>query len=156
MRLDSDLANAIGGVYFDSGTIRSLAELGIDTGEDGKLTFDKSKFQSAYASNSADVTEFFTDETRGIAGKVDTVLESLVGRDNSVLVTQMIPLQRQVDNYSTDINNWNTRLATIQDRLLNQFYQMDSIVATIENNLSVISQISYISANGSSSSTSSD
>jgi flagellar hook-associated protein 2 len=155
LRLDSEIANAVGGIYFNSGSIRSLAEIGITTNEDGTLTFDKSIFQTAYANNSADVTEFFTDEDRGIAGKFDKVLESLVGEDNSLLMTRLESLQRQVDNYTTDINNWNTRLAKIQDRLLNQFYQMESIVTSIRSNLTAISQIQYIAFNSSSSSGSS-
>jgi flagellar capping protein FliD len=53
-------------------------------------------------------------------------------------------VQKQVDSYTTDIDNWNTRLSKIQDRLLNQFYTLESTVSSIRNNLSAISQIQYI------------
>jgi len=117
----------------------------VTTGEDGKLTFDKSRFQAAYAANPDDVQDFFTQDDRGFAIQTDSLLESLVGKDNSLLVNRLDSLQRQVDNYDTDINHWNDRLAKIQDRLLNEFYLMESIVTSIKNNLSAISQIQYIS-----------
>ena len=53
-------------------------------------------------------------------------------------------LQRQVDRYTTDINSWNDRLSRIQDNLLSEFYQMESIVSSIKNNLTAIGQIQYI------------
>jgi flagellar hook-associated protein 2 len=144
LHLDSDLSQAISGGYFNDGTVRSLAELGVDVDDQGKLSFDKTKFQARYDADSAGVTEFFTDEQRGFATRTDTLLESLVGKDNSLLVTRLDSLQKQVDDYTTDINNWNSRLAKIQDRLLNEFYTMESVVSSIKDNLNAISQIQYI------------
>jgi flagellar hook-associated protein 2 len=144
LHLDSDLSQAISGSYFNDGSIRSLAELGVSVDDQGKLSFSKSQFQDEFDADPEAVTEFFTDDKRGFAVKTDAVLESLVGKDNSLLVTRLDSLQRQVDSYTTDINNWNDRLAKIQDRLLNEFYTMESIVSSIKNNLSAISQIQYI------------
>jgi flagellar hook-associated protein 2 len=144
LHLDSDLANAVGGTYFNDGSIRSLAELGVTIGEDGHLSFDKSVFQAAYNANPDDVKEFFTEDKRGFAIQADSMLESLVGQDNSLLVTREEALQRQVDSYTIDINAWNNRLANIQDSLLNEFYQMDALVSSIKANASALSQIQYI------------
>ncbi len=154
LRLDSDLARAVGGIYFNSGTVRSLAELGVTTSEDGKLVFDKSRFEAAYNNNPADITEFFSDETRGFAQLTDKLMESLVGKDDSMLLTRFESLQRQVDTYTNDIEKWGLRLVKVQDRLLNQFYRMESIVTSIRNNLTAVSQIQYISPVSSSSSSS--
>ncbi len=151
LRLDSDLARAVGGTYFNGGTVRSLAQLGVTPGEDGKLTFDKSLFEAAYNDNPADITEFFSDETRGFAQLTDKLMESLVGKDDSVLITRFESLQRQVDTYTNDIEKWGLRLTKIQERLFNQFFQMESIVTSIRNNLTAISQIQYISPVSSSS-----
>jgi flagellar capping protein FliD len=144
LHLDSDLSRALTGSYFNDGSIRSLAELGVSIDDQGKLSFSKSEFQTKFNADPEAVTEFFTDENRGFAVKTDAMLESLVGKDNSLLVTRLDSLQRQVDDYTTDINNWNIRLAKIQDRLLNEFFNMESVVASIKNNLSAISQIQFI------------
>jgi flagellar hook-associated protein 2 len=144
LNLDSDLANAVGGTYFNDGSIRSLAELGVTIGQDGHLTFDKSVFQAKYNANPTDVTDFFTQDKRGFAIQTDSMLESLVGENNSLLVSREQALQAQSDDYTQQINDWNTRLANIQDNLLNQFYQMDALVSSIKNSASAISQIQYI------------
>ena len=77
---------------------------------------------------------------------------SLRGEDNSLLVTRSESLQRQVDDYTRDISNWDARLSRIQDRLTNEFYNMESIVSSIKNNLTAIGQIQYIPPISSSSS----
>src|SRR5262245_26957803 len=144
LQLDSQLSQAISGTYFNDGAVHSLAELGVDIDDQGKLSFDKSVFQERFDADAAGITEFFTDDKRGFAVKTDTLLESLVGKDNSLLVNRIDSLQKQVDNYSADIDDWNSRLDKIQDRLLNEFYTMESIVTSIKDNLSFISQIQYI------------
>jgi flagellar hook-associated protein 2 len=156
LHLDSDLANAVGGTYFNDGGIRSLAALGVTIGQDGKLSFDKSIFQAAYNANPDDVKEFFTEDKRGFAIQTDSLLESLVGQDNSLLVTREEALQRQFDSYGSDISAWNDRLANIQDSLLNEFYQMDALVSSIKANASALSQIQYIAPVSSSSTNSSN
>src|SRR4029078_6606608 len=144
VQLDSQLSQTISATYFNDGTIRSLAELGVDIDDQGKLSFDKSVFQDRFDDDPAGITEFFTDDTPGFAVKTDTLLESLVGKDNSLLVNRIDSLQKQVDNYSADIDNWNTRLDKIQEQLRNEFFTMESIVSSIKSNLSAISQIQYI------------
>jgi len=144
LHMDSDVSHAIFDTYFNDGAIRSLAELGVSADDQGKLSFDKSVFTDRFDSDPTGVTEFFTDERRGFAVKTDALMESLVGKDNSLLVTRLEAMQKQVDTYTTDINNWNTRLASIQNRLLNEFYNMESVVSSIKNNLTAISQIQYI------------
>jgi flagellar hook-associated protein 2 len=144
LHLDSDLSQAISSSYFNDGSVRSLGELGVSIDDQGKLTFDKSQFTASFNADSAGITEFFTDDKRGFAVKTDALLESLVGKDNSLFIARLDSLQKRVDNYTTDINNWNLRLAKIQDRLTNEFNQMENIVGSIKNNLGFLSQIQFI------------
>src|SRR5205807_2286730 len=48
LHVDSDLSRALSATYFNSGSIHSLAELGITADDKGQLSFDKSKFQEKY------------------------------------------------------------------------------------------------------------
>jgi len=144
LQLDSSLAAAVTGTYFGSSSVRSLAELGVSVDQDGSLAFDQTQFQSRFAADPQGVTQFFTADKQGFAIQTDNLLESLVGKDNSLLVNRVDSLQRQVDDYTSQINDWNTRLSAIQDRMLNEYYQMDSLVGSIKNNLSLVSQITYV------------
>jgi flagellar hook-associated protein 2 len=155
LHVDSDLSNALTGTYFNNGSVHSLAELGITADDKGHLSFDKSKFQDKFNSDADGVTKFFTDTDFGAANKLDKVLESLVGENNSLLVSRTASLQTQIDDMGQRIDDWNTRLAKEQDRLLNQFYNLETIVGSIRNNLNYINQINYISLFGNSTSSAS-
>src|SRR5205823_3226965 len=113
LHLDSDLAQAISGSHFNSGSIRTLAELGVSIDDQGKLSFSKSEFQAKFNSDPQSAIEFFTDDQHGFAVTTDKLLESLVGENKSLLATRAESLQRQVDDYTHDIDNWNTRLTRI-------------------------------------------
>jgi flagellar hook-associated protein 2 len=155
LHLDGDLSRAIFDNYFSGGSIHSLAELGITADDQGHLSFDKSLFQSKYDASSSNVTKFFTDTSGGAAVKIDKLLESLVGENNSLLVTKAGSLQTQIDNFGQQINDWNKRLSAEQDRLLNQFYNSETLIASIRNNLSFINQIQFVSLSGTTSTTNS-
>src|SRR5207247_7922056 len=120
-----------------------------DTGE---LSFDKSKIKDKQNADAEGVTKFFTDSNNGVAGKLDKVLESLVGENNSLLVSRASALQKQIDDAGQRIDDWNTRLDKQKERLLNQFYTLETIVGSIRNNLNYINQIQYISLFGNSNS----
>jgi hypothetical protein len=79
-----------------------------------------------------------------------------VGENDSLLVSRAGALQKQIDDASQQIADWNTRLSNEQDRLLNQFYNLETVVGSIRNNLSFINQIQYISLFGSNSSSNSN
>jgi flagellar hook-associated protein 2 len=144
LRLDNDLSRAISSRYFNDGTIRSLAELGVSIDDKGKLSLDKTKLQAKFDEDPAAVTEFFADEDRGFAGKLDTILESLVGENHSVLVGRVESIQKQLDDAASRIDIWNARLDRERERLMNEFFNLENIVASIKNNLNAISQIQFI------------
>jgi flagellar hook-associated protein 2 len=155
LHLDSDLSHALFDSYFTGGSIQTLAQLGITADDQGHLSFDKSVFQTQYNADSDGVTKFFTDTKNGAAVKIDKLLESLVGENNSLLVGRAATLQAQIDDDTQQIANWNTRLDAEQARLLNQFYTMETVVSSLRNNLSYINQIQFLSLNGSTTSSSS-
>ena len=87
---------------------------------------------------------FFTDEDRGFATKADKLLESIAGRDHSLLVNRIESLQKQIDTYDQRISAWNDRLDKNRERLTNQFYKLEETVAKIQSNLTSINQIQFI------------
>jgi flagellar hook-associated protein 2 len=145
LRLDSDLARALTARYFNDGPIRSLAELGIGIDDQGKLSLDKTKLLAKFNADPQAVTDFFTDEDRGFAGKLDGILESLVGRDRSLLVTRAQTLQTQIEDAGTRIDRWNERLDRSRERLLSQFNRMESIVTSLQSSLQALNQIQVLS-----------
>lgn len=150
IRLDSELSRAVTQRYFASGSVRSFTELGITADDNGKLTFDKTRLQQRFASDAEGLAEFFTDETNGFAAKVDSVLERLVGRNNSALVNRASVLQKQLEDATERIDFLTVTLNKQRERLTMQFYNMELAISKIKSSLSSIESIKYIKADGTS------
>ena len=61
-----------------AGGMRTLGDVGITITDGGKLQFDPTKFQTAYATDSDDVSKLFTDSTSGLGKVIDNSMNSLV------------------------------------------------------------------------------
>lgn len=144
LRIDAAVSGLATGRFANDGAIRSLAELGVSISDQGKLTFDRTKLQARFQADPESVSEFFADEDRGFAAKADKLLETIVGRDNSLLVNRLQTLQRQNEIFDERITAWNARLERRRERLTNQFFKLEEIVARIQNNLTAINQIQFI------------
>jgi flagellar hook-associated protein 2 len=141
LRLDSDLSRFVTGGFTGVGDVQNLAQIGVTIGQDGKLTFDKSKLETLYAANPEGVKKFFSDDKLGFGAKADAMIETLVGRDNSVLVNRSATLDRQVQDLGKRIDALNARLDRRRERLTKEFYNMELAINKIKSNLSAIGQI---------------
>jgi len=144
LRIDTTLSTLATGSFRTSGAVRSLAELGVTLDENGKLSFNKLRFQARYDADPTGVIDFFADKDRGFAKQADDLLERLVGKNQSLLVGRVQTLQRQIDFTQTRIDQWNTRLDRQREQLLSQFYRLEEVVGRIRNNLNAISQMQFI------------
>lgn len=144
LRIDTALGRLTAGSFRTGGPFQSLAEVGVQLDENGKLSFDKLKFQARYEADPEAIIRFFADKEQGFARQADDLLERLVGKDRSLLVGRVQTLQRQLDFTQTRIEQWNTRLDRQRQRLLDQFYRLEEVVGRIRNNLNAISQIQFI------------
>ena len=141
LRLDSDLSRLITGRFFGVGKLQTLAQVGVSVDQAGKLSFDKSKLESAYSADPEGVKKFFSDDKLGFGAKADTAMESLVGLKNSVLVSRSETLNRQVEDIGKRIDSLSARLDHNRDQLTNDFYKMELAINQIKANLSSIGQI---------------
>jgi len=141
LRIDSDLSRLVTGRFFGVGKIQTLAQVGVSVDKDGKLSFDKSKLNDAFAEDPEGVKKFFSDETLGFGAKANKALESLVGEKNSVLVGRSESLSRQVDDLGKRIEQFNARLERSRELLTNDFYNMELAINKIKANLTAIGQI---------------
>ncbi|MCE9526470.1 MAG: flagellar filament capping protein FliD, partial [Planctomycetales bacterium] len=110
LRVESDLSRLVTGRFFGVGKVQSLAQVGVNVDKDGKLSFDKSKLESAYQDDPEGVQKFFGDDKLGFGVKVNAAMETLVGLDNSVLVNRSSTLNNQVEDIAKRIEALNGRL----------------------------------------------
>ncbi len=141
LRLESDLSRLLTGRFSGVGAVQNLAQVGIAVDQDGKLSFDKGKLETLYASDPEGVKKFFNDDTLGFGAKAEAVTESLVGIDNSLLVNRAASLNRQVEDTAERVDALSARLERGREALTLEFYRMELAINKIRANLTSIGQI---------------
>lgn len=149
LRVDMAFGRFFSGTFRGAGSIRSLAQLGIRLNETGKLEFNKTKFEAALAADPEAVQEFFTKESSGFSAKAKAVADSLAGVESGALLNQSNSLQSQIEQNSQRIDTLTTRLDKQRERLLKQFYGMETAIAKLQQNLTALNQLQVIPPLGS-------
>lgn len=127
------------------GGIRRLSEVGIRLSE-GKLTFDETKFRDAYAADPQGVTSFFTDETNGIAKKMESEIERLTDDSTGLLPAREKALENQKTLLNDRVDVLNDRLLRRRDQLLRQFLSMEQALSSLQSQQTALSQLSALSS----------
>ena len=144
LRIDIAYSGLFSRAIRGAGDIGSLGQLGIRLTEQGKLSFDRTKFDAEYSQNSAAVEEFFTTETSGFAARAKTVADSLAGVDGGALLTRSTTLSTQIDQNNSRIASLDLRLSKQRTRLLTQFYNMETTIARLQQNLTALNPLQVI------------
>ncbi len=144
IRVEQSLARLITQRSFRSGRVQTLEQLGVGLDDKGKLSFDKEKFSKILQSNPDDVKSFLTAEKTGLGARAKITLDTLVGEKNSVLVNRSQSLQRTIDLSNNRITALNVRLDRERERLLKQFYDMETNISRIRNNGSGLNQLNAL------------
>jgi flagellar hook-associated protein 2 len=149
LRVDLAFGRFLSGTLRGAGPIKSLAQLGIRLNETGKLEFDKTKFNDALSADPAAVEEFFTKEDFGFSAKAKALADSLAGVESGALLNRSSALQNQIEQNSKRIDSMDVRLDRQRERLLKQFYNMETAIAKLQQNLSALNQLQIIPPLGS-------
>lgn len=144
LRVDQDLSHVVSGQFFGVGNFTSLAAVGISLDNQGKLSLDTDKLQSAFASDPTSLQKLFTDPTSGVAAQFGNALTTLVGDDNSVLPAQTKSLADTIATNKQKIQDMSDALDRQRQTLLDQFAALESTVATLQSNLQALSSFSAI------------
>jgi flagellar hook-associated protein 2 len=144
LQIDSRLSRALTDRYFGLGNYQTLEQLGLSVAEDGKLELNSQKLQAAFEKDPAGVEEFFTNAQSGVAKKVSDVVDRLAGSDDSLLASRSDALQGILAANETRLTRYDEQLERQQERLLMQFYQLESIIAKMQSNLTAVQNLQRI------------
>ena len=142
LRIDLAFGKLFSGQLNGAGSIKSIAQLGVRLNDQGRLEFDESKLNAALASTPEAVQEFFTKEKTGFSARAKDIADTLAGVKNGALLSRNQSIQAKIDQNNTRIANFTTRLDKQRTRLLNQFYNLETSISNIRNNLNAINSIS--------------
>ncbi|MCK5312105.1 MAG: flagellar filament capping protein FliD [Desulfobacteraceae bacterium] len=140
--LDSILFDLLGTIVDTGTSITSLADLGMETNQDGTITLDQSVLNEAFASSLDDVTALFIgDSDRGIEGLGDTLnvkLRSMTNSSTGIVNAEKSTMQEKIDTLTDSIETATQRLDRKYDQMARQFIQLDSFIGRMNSQMNYL------------------
>ncbi|MGB7327572.1 MAG: flagellar filament capping protein FliD, partial [Rubripirellula sp.] len=143
-RISSSFSRLLSGTINGAGPLKSIGQVGISFGDDGRLELDKSKLNEALSEQRADVEAFFATEDSGLANRLDVVADRIAGVDGGMLLNKSESLATQIERNSNQVDSMNSRLDKERERLLAQFYATETAISKLQSNGTAIDQIQRI------------
>ena len=150
LRIETGYTRLLSGTVRTGSTLRSLGEVGIRFNDQGKLSLDKSKLESAISKDAEAVEKFFinvdpeTDVDSGLGKKLSDLADRLAGTDGGLLLNRTNTINDQIERSNSRVEALNDRLDSERERLLRQFIAAEEAIARIQTNQSAIAQIQPI------------
>ncbi len=133
--LRAELGRAVAGL---PAGLASLAEVGVTTGADGKLTVSSTRLESALNSDLTAVANLFAADG-GYAKRLDDLVSAYVDPDG-LLKARTDGLDARVKDIDQQRDALDLRMASLQARLLKQYTAMDSLVAQLQTTGNYLTQ----------------
>ncbi len=115
-----------------TGSVSSLAELGVETGEDGSLSLDTSKLASALATNPSAVNTIFQQASTGLGATVDNMIQQYTDPVTGILTNDSQGLTKSISQMDDQISSLQLRVNAYHDTLVQRFSDMETIVSKMK------------------------
>jgi flagellar hook-associated protein 2 len=116
-----------------SGSITSLAQLGVEFTQQGTLTFDPTAMQGLSQSQIGDAITFLGSSTSGFIQYANNTLDSITDPTTGVIETDTQSLQAENTQDQTEITNDQAQLTLLQTSLNAQMAQANALITTLQN-----------------------
>jgi flagellar hook-associated protein 2 len=128
----------------------SLASLGIQTDRSGKLVFDQTAFESAYAADPAAVEARFTTPGTGFVDRLHSLSDRASNSLTGTLTQTITGRKDAIRTLNDDIADWDTRLQLRRDTLTRQYTALEVALGQMNSQSSWLAgQISSLSGGNS-------
>ncbi len=144
LRSRSRLESLINRQLFGSDhAIRSLSDLGINFGANGKLVFNKAVFNVAYNKDPEEVNNFFLEADKGFSDIAEKAVDSLIDPISGSFTLERNALNDSIEALDARIEQLDAILAIRKDRLLREFTVMEQLLAQMQAQQTALSQIFF-------------
>ena len=116
-----------------------LAEIGISTQIDGKLSVDAAKLDAALADNFDSVGQLFSADQVGVAVKIGNLLEQYLG-SSGLFDKRVESLNASIKDVGDARTALNARLVALQERYTKQFNALDTLLAKLQSTSNYLTQ----------------
>jgi flagellar hook-associated protein 2 len=125
---------SLSGYSGGSGSVTSLADLGIGFNQTGQLTFDQAQFSTVAASDPSDVAAFLgsAESGTGFLNAATNVLNSLGNATNGVFEASESTVQQQITTDNQQITATQARVTQVQNQMTAQMSAADALIASLQ------------------------
>lgn len=139
----SSLRSIVGGsVATSNSAITLLANAGITSDRDGKLTFNQSKFEEKLGEDEQAVASLFSATDVGIAARLSTQLASYTNSVDGIIKTRQDGFDRMIKDAQRRIDQGEQRLTRFQQNLEQRYANLETQIARLQGQGSALSGIS--------------
>lgn len=108
--------------------VRTLADVGVKTGQDGMLTIDTARLEKAIATDAGAVNALFQKATTGMAAATTTLVDRYSSGSSSILVARQNGINRSIRTMDGRIEDLQRRVDAYREKLVRQFTAMEKVV----------------------------
>jgi flagellar hook-associated protein 2 len=142
LRVDDRLSALVTRLILPPGnSIRSLVDVGVRVNSDGKLSLDENKLRTVVEANPQQVSSFFTTAEAGFGAVAQAAIKSFTDPFTGSLSAETTRLQESVDRYQTRIDTLNAILDVRQQRLVEQFANLENILGLLQTQQDQVASI---------------
>ncbi len=125
-----------------SGTVGSLADIGLSFDQSGNLSFDPSTFATAASTSGTDLLNFIGTSTSGGFLQAANDMVTAVTDANSGFLTQASEsTSSQLSDLATKISNDQNQVSQLQQTLTTQMATADASISSLENQLTEVTDL---------------
>jgi flagellar hook-associated protein 2 len=130
----TEALNNLGGYSGSTGSVASLANLGLTFDPNGNLDFNASTFDQAASSNMTDVLNFLgsVSGSTGFLGAANNILTGITDPLTGLLPQATQNISTEINNIGTQITNDQSQVTQLQQTLQAQLSAADASIASLE------------------------
>ncbi len=142
--IESAMQQLTSQVVLPTGSVRTLADLGLELQQDGSITLNAATLSNAISANPGAVNAIFTTATTGIGDVVKSLVDAQTNPLSGALVTQQTSLQESISEMNDEVTSQQAYLDAERTRLTAQFTAMEQLVSGFTNAGNYLTQIANL------------
>ncbi len=124
-----------------SSVFSTLGDIGLETAQNGDISFDEDTLRSALNTNFSEVVKLVTDPTNGVGNALETRIDEWTDSDTGILSGRIESLDTQIDRFQDRIDRFTTRMSSYETRMRRQFTAMETAMARFQNAQNALSAL---------------
>jgi len=142
--IESAMQSLTSKVVIPSGSVQSLADLGLELQQDGTITLNTITLNNAISNNAGAVNQIFSAASTGISSVVDNLVNAQADPMSGALIQQEQSLQSSISEMDDQATSQQDYLDAERQRLVEQFTAMEQLISGFTNAGSYLTQIANL------------